>query len=114
MTGTPFRPSGIVVDTEKHLLQVTWNDAHVSLYAFKYLRLECPCAECRPWVHGRAVGEIPEAVKSAPAEIQTASDVSLVGSYALNIRWIDGHAYGIYSWEYLRELCPCEEHAGKK
>jgi DUF971 family protein len=31
-----------------------------------------------------------------------------VGNYALQIRWNDGHAAGIYSYEYLRGICPCE------
>lgn len=32
-------------------------------------------------------------------------DLSLVGRYALNFRWSDGHETGIYSFRYLRELC---------
>ena len=109
-----FHPIGIVVDIEQQLLQLTWNDNHVSLFACKYLRLECPCAECQPWAHGGPRGEMPDSVKRAPARIQSMSDVTLVGSYALTIRWIDGHATGIYSWDYLRDICPCEEHAGRK
>jgi DUF971 family protein len=29
-----------------------------------------------------------------------------VGNYALQPIWKDGHAFGIYTWEYLRQLCP--------
>jgi DUF971 family protein len=36
-------------------------------------------------------------------------DVGPVGNYAMNIVWKDGHATGIYSWEYLRRICPCSE-----
>ena len=32
-----------------------------------------------------------------------------VGRYAIRFDWSDGHMHGIYSWELLRELCPCEE-----
>ena len=32
-----------------------------------------------------------------------------VGNYALQLVWKDGHSYGIYTWEYLRQLCPCGE-----
>jgi DUF971 family protein len=35
----------------------------------------------------------------------TMVDLSLVGRYALNFRWSDGHETGIYSFRYLRELC---------
>jgi DUF971 family protein len=38
-------------------------------------------------------------------------DLKIVGNYALQLTWADGHNSGIYSWEYLRELCPCVEHA---
>jgi DUF971 family protein len=37
------------------------------------------------------------------AELQS---VEAVGHYALQPVWSDGHSYGIYSWEYLRQLCP--------
>jgi DUF971 family protein len=30
-----------------------------------------------------------------------------VGNYAIELRWQDGHSTGIYSFEYLRSLCPC-------
>lgn len=32
----------------------------------------------------------------------------LVGRYALQIFWSDGHSTGIYTFPYLREICPCE------
>jgi DUF971 family protein len=32
-----------------------------------------------------------------------------VGRYALRFTWNDGHQHGIYSWQYLREICPCRE-----
>jgi DUF971 family protein len=30
----------------------------------------------------------------------------LVGNYALRIDWSDTHGSGIYSFQYLREICP--------
>lgn len=32
--------------------------------------------------------------------------IEAVGNYALQPVWSDGHSYGIFSWEYLRELSP--------
>jgi DUF971 family protein len=29
-----------------------------------------------------------------------------VGNYALRIDWSDSHGSGIYSFQYLREICP--------
>jgi DUF971 family protein len=31
----------------------------------------------------------------------------VVGRYALQIFWSDGHSTGIYAFDYLRSLCPC-------
>ena len=31
-------------------------------------------------------------------------NIELVGSYAVQITWKDGHNTGIYSWEYLKKL----------
>lgn len=42
------------------------------------------------------------------------NDLSLVGRYALNFRWSDGHETGIYSFRYLRELCEQTQAAASK
>ena len=34
-----------------------------------------------------------------------------VGNYAIQISFSDGHATGIYSYDYLRTQCPCTECA---
>jgi hypothetical protein len=34
-----------------------------------------------------------------------------MGNYALQIDFNDGHATGIFSFDYLRTICPCEECA---
>jgi DUF971 family protein len=38
----------------------------------------------------------------------------LVGRYAVQIHWNDGHSTGIYSFDYLRQICPCPECAAKR
>ena len=81
---------------------VTWSDGHFSSYPSWYLREKCMCALCveeftgrRKIVHG-----------SIPSTLERAS-VSPMGNYALQFSWSDGHDTGIYSFEYLRQLCPC-------
>ncbi len=32
-----------------------------------------------------------------------------MGKYAINFVWNDGHQHGIYTWSYLRQICPCPE-----
>ena len=41
----------------------------------------------------------------------TARAAKAVGNYALQIDFSDGHTTGIYSYDYLRTICPCEECA---
>jgi DUF971 family protein len=42
------------------------------------------------------------------SEELTIADLEIVGRYALNFKWSDGHETGIYSFRYLRELCEKE------
>jgi DUF971 family protein len=32
-----------------------------------------------------------------------------VGKYAIKFMWNDNHDLGLYSWKFLREICPCAE-----
>ncbi len=100
------KPNNIVVDVENRLMQINWADGHTSVYEFTALRRACPCAECRPWVHGvGTVGDSPESVRTAIGVLNSVKDVTTVGGYAINFRWADGHNSGIYSFEYLRSIC---------
>ncbi len=93
-------------------MQINWADGHSSIYELTYLRRECPCAACQPWKEGLGpIGVKSESARNAVGELRRVEDVSQVGAYALNFQWTDGHDSGIYSFEYLRSLCPCEEHA---
>ncbi|MFC1484103.1 gamma-butyrobetaine hydroxylase-like domain-containing protein [Candidatus Neomarinimicrobiota bacterium] len=89
-------------------LAITWEDGHESLLAYVPLRQACPCANCRgePDLRG---GIIPPA---QPPDIgeqgHNLAEVMPIGHYGLQLIWGDGHATGIYSFEYLRSLCDCD------
>jgi len=83
---------------------ITWEDGHVSRYALPGLRLACPCAGCRV---ERRDGRAP-----APTEGVSVVDVKLAGNWGITPTWSDGHHTGIYSWDYLRAGCPCDECDG--
>lgn len=81
-------------------LRIRWADEHVCEYKSADLRRACPCAQCvNEWTGQRVL--TPEAI----SDELTILDLSLVGRYALNFRWSDGHETGIYSFRYLRDLC---------
>ena len=96
-------------------MDIEWDDGHHTHYGFQWLRDACPCATCveERTNHKRKAGESPQ--QAAPSllpmykEPTKPKEVKPVGRYAMNIAWNDGHATGIYSWDYLREMCQCEE-----
>jgi len=71
------------------------------------LRWACPCAECRGEGFG-TVGRLDRAAELPPAELELES-VSLIGRYALQLGFKSGHSTGIYTFRYLRSICPCAD-----
>lgn len=103
------------VDVKVHVttgegVQITWSDGHTSRYPFPYLRDLCPCALCNDEREKKArMGAPPTAVLPMFKPRVTAKGANAVGNYALQIMFSDGHTTGIYSYEHLREICPCEQ-----
>ena len=86
-------------------VQIEWSDGHRSEYQLEYLRSKCPCATCTTGIHKPAAGgPFPLYRKVLKMEA-----VEPVGRYALQFKWNDGHSTGIYSFEHLRNICPCVE-----
>lgn len=82
---------------------ITWADDHQGTYSARELRIACQCASC--------VDEITRIRLLDPDTIpddMTAAAISLVGNYAIKIDWSDGHNTGIYTYDLLYSLCPCE------
>jgi len=89
-------------------LTITWKDGHVSPYTLELLRDSCPCAGCKGETVLMREYQPPPPDRSTPGRYDLKS-IQQVGSYAIQLVWGDGHNTGIYSWEYLRELCRCGE-----
>lgn len=93
-------------------VEIAWSDGHASRYTFPYLRDNCPCAVC----NDEREKKEQEKSKGMPAlpmykERVKARGAKPVGSYAIQIDFSDNHATGIYSFDYLRSICPCEKCA---
>jgi ATP-binding protein involved in chromosome partitioning len=85
-------------------ITILWSDRHQSRYGTRDLRLACRCAACVDERTNQSLikpDRIPQDVK--PKGIQA------VGHYAIHIDWSDGHDTGIYTYDYLREVCACDE-----
>jgi DUF971 family protein len=98
-------------------VDITWADGHASHYDFAYLREECPCATCND-ERGKKeafAAAAPGANAFAPLPMfkpkLRAQAATVVGNYAVQITFTDGHSTGIYSYEHLRAICPCAECA---
>ena len=84
-------------------LAVKWNDGGESFIPLEKLRRACPCAGCKGETD--IMGNVyknPEQQLS-PAAFQLVRIVS-VGGYAIQPVWADGHATGIYSFDYLKRV----------
>jgi ATP-binding protein involved in chromosome partitioning len=107
---TPVR---IDADRGAGTLRLEWTDGHETLYDAVTLRWLCPCAYCR----GEA-GQ-PGWLDTNPtltAEQTRLVDLALVGNYAIQATWGDGHHTGYHTFRLLRDHCPClacarERHA---
>ena len=89
--------------TKAKSLKIKWDDESATELDLKYLRDECPCASCK----GETIllktyrPPKPSVITSEMYEIK---NIEVVGDYAIQISWKDGHNTGIYSWEYLQKL----------
>lgn len=100
-------PANIAVDLKQRQVRIEWADGQQSTYSFDYLRQLCPCATCNELRRNqdplRVLG--PDQVVTT-AELRPERPVVLVGNYALQFFWADGHNSGIYSFEFLRQKSP--------
>jgi len=98
MSTTPIE----ITRAREHDLCVLWSDGHESFYPARYLRLRCRCAGCVEEMTGRPLLD-----QSAVPQDVHPSALQLVGNYALQPTWSDGHTTGIYTFDHLRSICPC-------
>ncbi len=102
-------PTDIEVDIKQREVRITWADAFQSVYPFDHLRQICPCATCNEQRNNydplslRVLKDEHLVVK---ADLPTESPVEMVGNYALQFFWADGHRTGIYTFGFLREKTP--------
>ncbi len=83
-------------------LAISWNDGSETFLAVEELRRACPCAACggEPDVLGHVVRPN---VTYTPASFEL-KKFNIVGGYAVQPEWGDGHDSGLYSFQYLRRL----------
>lgn len=101
------QPVDVALSRSQRLLTIEWDDGGTSRLPIDYLRGWCPCAACQG--HGTVV--------EFHAPTQEELDIDLMaeaGSYALHLRFSDGHDSGIYTWTWLRRIAPESPPEGYK
>ena len=79
------------------MLEIGFSDGQSFRLPFELLRVYSPSAE----VQGHGPGQ--EVLQSGKREVRI-GDVEMVGHYAIQPTFSDGHNSGIFSWSYLYEL----------
>ena len=103
------RPQNLTVNRQEEILEIIWADGHRSVYPLAGLRRVCPCAECRGGHEAMSVPVDRHALHENPDKPWQITNAELVGNYAMSFAWADGHDAGIYTWTFLRDLCPCDQ-----
>jgi DUF971 family protein len=90
-------PTEIKLHQQSRVMEVAFDDGRTFRLPYEYLRVFSPSAEVR----GHGPGQ--EVLQVGKKEIEI-RQVEPVGSYAIQPTFSDGHATGIYSWDYLYQL----------
>lgn len=89
-------PTEIKLHTESRELELVYPGGESHCLSYELLRVLSPSAEVRG--HGKPILQTGK-------KLVTIRDIEPVGNYAIKITFDDGHDSGLYSWNYLYELC---------
>ncbi len=93
-----IEPRQIIEESDSEL-SINWSDDTETKYTASILRRNCPCAGCiNEWT-----GEKTLKTENVADDLSFSS-ISIVGRYALNFHFSDGHETGIYSFQFLKDL----------
>lgn len=88
-----------IVEESDSAISIKWSDDSESNYTAAELRRQCPCAGCiDEWTGKKLL-----LAESVPDDL-TITRISIVGRYALNFHFSDGHETGIYSFALLQTI----------
>ena len=97
MANSPL-PKDIKLHAKSRTLELIYSDSEQFELTAEYLRVHSPSAEVRG--HGRGNG-----VLQTGKQLVGIKGLEPTGNYALKIIFDDGHDTGLYTWEYLYDLC---------
>ena len=93
-----IQPLQIIEESDSRL-SIKWSDDRETAYDAVTLRRSCPCASCvNEWTGAKILDD------KQIGDDMSFTHISIVGRYALNFHFSDGHDTGIFSFDYLRKL----------
>ena len=90
-------PTEIRLHQKSRQMEIAFADEKTFRLPYEFLRVHSPSAEVR----GHGPGQ--EVLQAGKSKVEIRS-LDPVGSYAVQPAFSDGHATGIFSWEYLYHL----------
>jgi DUF971 family protein len=94
-------PQNIIVHQQSKVLELAYENKTYEL-PFEFLRVWSPSAEVR----GHGPGQ--ETLQTGKREVLI-NTVEQIGHYAIKPVFSDGHDSGIFSWDYLYDMCINQE-----
>ncbi len=91
-------PTDIKLHKKSATLELVYSDGAGCKLSAEFLRINSPSAEVR----GHGKGQ--ETLQTGKKNVKIV-EVKPVGNYAIKLVFDDQHDSGIYSWDYLLELC---------
>jgi DUF971 family protein len=93
-----IEPLQIIEESDSEI-SIKWSDDSETKYNAAQLRRSCPCAGCvNEWTGEKTLDE------AKVADDLSFKHISIVGRYALNFHFSDGHDTGIFSFAFLKKL----------
>ena len=92
-SNTP-RPTEIKLHQKSRVLEISFADGNTFRFPCEFLRVYSPSAEVR----GHGPGQ--EILQLGKKDVEI-THIEPVGTYTIQPTFSDGHATGIYSWDYL-------------
>jgi DUF971 family protein len=99
-------PTNVIVHETSKVLELAYENGKNYRLPFEFLRVYSPSAEVR----GHGPGQ--EVLQTGKREVAIVN-LEPVGHYALKPTFSDGHDSGLYSWEYLHDLCEHQDELWK-
>jgi DUF971 family protein len=90
------------VDVINNFLAIAWDDGGETFVEMERLRRACPCAMCKGETN--VLSYAPPTLQNFTAKSFELTGWEFVGGYAIQPKWADGHASGLYSFDYLRKM----------